>query len=161
MATSVIPLLIDALFTQATSTLTDRLVTDGYGATNDYNPNVLMVGVDDPDDRASATSSDTEQSMATMGTPRSRDQQGSITCAALSWRGDTDQKAARDAAYATLAAVENLLRADPTLGVGQPGRVVCQLGDERLSQNQYAATDDTAGGVDALVIFTVNFRARI
>lgn len=161
MATSVIPTLLDALVTQATAALPDRLVVDGFGVTSDYNPNVLMVGVDDPGQADSAQSSDSSQSMATTGTPRSRTQTGSVTLAALSWRGDVDQKAARDAAYATLAAVENLLRTDPTLGIAAPGRMTCQLGDERLSQNQYAATDDTAGGVDALLIFTITFIARL
>lgn len=161
MGTSVIPALIDALVTQSTSALPDRLVVDGYGATSDYNPNVLMVGVDDPGESSSAQSSDADQEMATTGTPRSRTQAGSVTLAALSWRGDVDQKAARDAAYATQAAVENLVRADPTLGIATPGRMTCQMGNERLTQNQYAATDDTAGGVDALLIFTVTFTARI
>lgn len=161
MGTSVIPALIDALVTQSTSALPDRLVVDGYGATSDYNPNVLMVGVDDPGESSSAQSSDADQEMATTGTPRSRTQTGSVTLAALSWRGDVDQKAARDAAYATQAVVENLVRADPTLGLATPGRMTCQMGNERLTQNQYAATDDTAGGVDALLIFTVTFTARI
>lgn len=161
MATSVVPALIDALVTQATAALPDRLVVDGYGVTSDTNQNVLMVGVDDPDSGQSANSQTGEQTMATMGTPRSRDEEGDVTCAALSWNGNTDQKAARDAAYATVAAVETILRADPTLGVGQPGRVVCQLGGHTLSQNQYADTDTQAGGCDALVIFTVHFKARI
>ena len=69
-----------------------------------------------------------------MAVPRhrpARDQTGSVTCAALSWNGDADQKAARDAAYAVVAAVEDLLRTDPTLGVAAPGRSVCQMGPRR------------------------------
>ena len=158
MATSAIPVLIDALVTQATAALTDRLVIDGFGVTDDANPNILMVGVDDPGAQTSAQSSETSQEAATLGTNRSRDQRGAITCAALSWTGDTstsNQKAARDAVYATLAAVENILRTDPSLGVTGFPLLVCQLGDERLSQNQYE------DGCDALLIFTVNFRARL
>jgi hypothetical protein len=161
MATSPIPTLIDALFTQATAALPDRLVVDGFGATNDYNSNVLMVGVDDPDATSSARSVDTGQSPGPMATTRPRDEQGSITCAALSWTGSTDQKAARDAAFATLAAVENLLRADPTIGVTGYRRLVLSIGSLSLSQNQYAATENTAGGVDALLIFNVDYIARI
>lgn len=161
MATSAIPVLIDALVTQARASLPNCLVIDGFGVTNDANPNVLMVGVDDPDSQSAADSTDSAQEMATAGTPRTRDQQGTITCAALSWNGGGNQKAVRDAAYATLAAVENLLRLDPRLGLTSFPLLVCQLGDDRLSQNQYVATDTTTGGVDALVIFTVKFQARI
>lgn len=155
MGTSAIPAIVDALVTQATAGLADRLVVDGYAATDNANPNVLMIGVDNPDTQFAAQSSDTSQDAGPMGTTRPRDQRGSVTCAALSWSGSTDQKAARDAAYATLAAVEALLRADPKLGLSSFPYLVAEMGDERLSQNQY---DD---GVDALLIFSVKFRARL
>lgn len=161
MATSVIPALIDALVTQATTALPTRLVTDGYGITSASNPDVLMVGVDDPDNDTSAQSTDSDQEMATTGPLRTRAQKGSVTLAALSWSGDTDQKAVRDAAYATLGAVETLLRTDPTLGLNVPGRMTVQMGNERLSQNQYTATEDASGGTEALIIFTVTFDGRI
>lgn len=161
MGTSVIPTVIDALVTQATAALTGVTVLDGYATPDGSASNFLYIGVDDPQTTQAAQTSDTEQTAATMGTPRSRDQRGTVTCAALSWSGGTDQKAVRDAAYATVAAVENLLRADPALGTGMAGRLVCQLGSETLSQNQYQGDDNTAGGCDALVIFTVAFRARI
>jgi hypothetical protein len=162
MSTSAIPTLIDTLFAQATAALPTVLVVDGFGVTNDANPNVLMVGVDDPDNGGtSANSTQSSQEMATAGTPRSRAQSGTITCAALSWSGGSDQKAVRDAAYATVAAVETLLRTDPRLGLSSYPLLVMQMGDDRLSQNQYAATDTTTGGVDALVIFNVDFLVRL
>jgi len=156
MGTSVIPALIDALVTQASAALPAVKVFDGFGVSDSPGTTgTLMVGVDDPDTDQAASSGDGSQSMAVLATTRPRDQVGSLTCAALAWSGSTNQKAARDAAYGIVAAVENLLRADPTLGIGQPGRVVIQMGDDRLSQNQYDK------GCDALVIFTVNFKARI
>ena len=155
MGTSATPLVIDALFNNASAALTDRLVLDGYGVTNASSPNILMIGVDDPDSQVAANSTDAAQEPGPMGTSRPRQQTGSVTCAALSWDGGTDQKVVRDAAYATLAAVENMLRTDPTQGLGQPGYTILQVTEDRLSQNQYE------DGCDALVIFTVTFTARI
>lgn len=159
MASSVVPSLIDALISTATAALPNVDVYDGFGVSEDPG-DFLMIGVDDPDSQAAAFSSDSSQTQATAGTPRSRNQTGAITCAALSWNGNAGnagQKTARDAVYAIQAAVENALRADPTLGVAPPnGQVlVLQIGDERLSQNQYDL------GCDALLIFTVQFEARI
>ena len=155
MAVSIVPALMNALFTQATSALSDRLVSYGLALTDDANQNVLMIGVDDPDGNGPAATSDAAQSMATLGTPRSRDESGVITCSALSWNGNSDQKAALEAAFTTFEAVATLLRTDPTMGVGQPGRVVCQVGDYHLSVNQYDQ------GCDARLTFSVNFTARI
>lgn len=155
MGTSAIPQIIDALFAQATAALTDRLVVDGYGATDNASQNLLLIGVDDPDTTFAAQSTDSTQGAATMAPARSRDQNGTVTCAALSWSGGTDQKAVRDAAYATVAGVETLLRTDPKLGLSSFPYLVAEMGDERLMQNQF---DD---GVEALVIFLVKFRARL
>ncbi len=156
-ATSVTPLIIDSLFTQATAALPDVKVFDGYGITATPGPDILMIGVDDGQATAAATSADSSQTMATAGTPRSRSQNGSINCWALSWTGNAEPKDARDAVYAIQAAVEDILRADPSMGLAQPnGQVfVIQIGDERLSQDQ------TNTGAEALLAFTVNFEARI
>jgi len=157
MATSIVPALIDALFTQASAALPNVRVTDGFEVTTDPGPDKLMIGVDDGNSASAASSSDSSQEQATAGTPRSRNQTGSINCWALSWTGNTTAKDARDAVYATQAAVENILRADPTLGIPRPnGQVlVIQLGDEHLTQDQ---TDD---GAQALLTFTIQFEARI
>lgn len=155
MSTSATPKAIDALFTNATAALSGTLVIDGYGVTDSANPNILMIGVDNPDNGQAANSSQATQSPGPMATLRPRDQSGSVTCAALSWSGGTNQKTVRDAAYTTLAAVENMLRTDPTQGVGLPGYSIFQVTDEALYQNQYE------DGVDALVVFTVTYTARI
>jgi hypothetical protein len=155
MAVSIVPALIDAIVTQATAALSDVLVLDGFGVSDAPAPDLLMVGVDDGESTVAATSTAVSQTMATLGTARSRDQQGQVWCWAYSWNGNTDQKAARDSVYTTFEAVADLCRTDPTFGVGLPGRVVCQIGDENLSQDQ----DES--GAKALLIFSVNFTARI
>lgn len=155
MATTVIPVLIDALVTQATTALPNVNVFDGYGVTDDPG-DFLMVGVEDPDATDSASSADSSQSAATMGTPRTRDETGSISCVALSWNGNADQKAARDAVFAITEAVASLCRSNPSLGVAAGGLVVTGFGaDQRLLQNQ------DENGTEAAVIFTISFRARI
>jgi hypothetical protein len=155
MSTSVVPALIDALVARCDAALSAVSVYDGYGVTD--NPgDFLMVGVEDPDSQDSASSSDASQEVATMGTNRSRDERGTVSCVALSWNGDGDQKAARDRVYATTAAVESLLRANPDLGIPGYALVVTGFGaDQRLMQNQ-----DT-DGAEAAVFFTVRFRARL
>lgn len=155
MSVSTIPALIDALVAQATTALAGTAtVYDGYPDTKDPSA-FLAVGVDDPESQASASSVSGQQSMATMGTDRSRDEVFSLTCAAYAWNSDADQKAARDDAAAILEAVATLLRADPTMGVGLPGRVVCQIDTVSLSQ------DKNANGADALFIFAIANKARI
>lgn len=158
-ATSVTPSIIDALFAQATSALPDVLVFDGYGLSDDPGPDILMIGVDDGRSTSAATSGTSSQSQATAGTPRSRDQNGSLNCWALSWTGNDAAKDARDRVYAIQAAVETILRADPQLGIPRPnGQVlVIQIGDETFSQDNSAED----GGWEALLAFTINFEARI
>jgi len=157
MATSVVPLIIDALFDQATTALPDVAVFDGFQLTNTPGPDILMIGVDDGQSTSAATTSESSQTMATAGTPRSRTQTGSINCWALSWTGNATPKSARDRVYAIQAAVENILRADPSMGLAQPnGQVfVIQIGDERLMQDQEGS------GAEALLTFTIAFEARI
>ena len=155
MSTSVVPKIVDALVAQADAALASVNVFDGFGTSGEPG-DFLMVGVDDPDGLGSTFSADASQSAATMGNPRRRDESGAVTCVALSWNGNTDQKAARDAAFATVAAVETFLRLDPSLGVTAAGLVVVEMGDNlRLMQNQ----DES--GAEAAVIFEVRFRARL
>lgn len=152
MSTSVVPALVDALVTQATAELPDIQVYDGFGISEDPG-DFLMIGVEDPDNENAAFSADWSQSWAGLGN-HARDEEGTITCAALSWNGDANQKAARDGVFATLAALETLLREDPTLGVITTGWV--QMGGSlQLSQAQSEA------GADALLVFQVHFKARI
>lgn len=155
MATSQIPAIIDALVTAATAALPSVDVYDGFGNTEDPG-NYLMVGVEDPNVTDAAFAASSSQSPATMSTSRSRDEAGSITCAALSWNGDDDPKAARDSAFATAAAVATLLRTTPGLGIAAGGMLVTSYGEQQsLSQNR------TEDGAMALLIFSIQFRARL
>lgn len=154
MATSVVPALIDALVSTATTALPNTLVFDGIGVTDDPG-NFLMIGVEDPDIEGAAFSSDAKQAWANANYS-TRDEEGEITCAALSWNGNGYEgvKAARDGAYAIAAAVENLLRANPSLGVD--GLLWTGFG----SSSQLSQAQDSQGA-SALLVFRINFRARI
>lgn len=154
-ATSRVPAVIDALLATAKNAagLTDVLVLDGFGLTEEPG-DFLMVGVDDPDRTDAAASASSEQEWA-HANHTDRDERGAITCAALSWNGDANQKAARDAAYAITAALEDSLRADPTLG-GVDGLLWTGFGQS----SQLTQTQDDQGAL-ALIVFTVAFRARI
>lgn len=151
MATSVVPALIDALVSGARAALTDRIVYDGFGISNDPGE-FLMVGVsDDGPDASRAVSSHQEWANANH---TARDEEGDITCMAVSWNGDADQKAARDGAYATKAAVENMCRTNPSLGLDNVLWTSAGT-DENLEQNQ-----DDAGAL-AILTFTIAYQARI
>jgi len=157
LATSIVPVLVDALVAQATAALPDAMVFDGFGLSQDPGPDILMIGVDDGRSTSAATSGSSNQDQAASGATRPRNQKGSINCWALSWNGNATTKDARDSVYALQAAVENILRADPNLGIPRSnGQVlVAQLGAESLQQDQ------SENGAEALLTFTVDFEARI
>lgn len=151
MATSAIPSVIDALVAIGQS-VESVVVIDGFGTTDDPG-DFLMIGVDDPDNEGSAQSADSQQNWASNN-PGSVDESGQVTCAALSWNGDSDPKAARDAAFATCGALAVAIRNNPTLGL--PTLLWARYGTQQtLTQNQ----DDN--GAMAIVVFQVYFRARI
>lgn len=152
--TSVVPDLIDALVSLSPAYLpSGALVYDGFGVSMDPGTSYLMVGVENPEASNETYAADYHQKWANTGNLR-RDEDGFILCAALAWDGDAVMKDARDAAYAVVGGVENLLRNNPTLGVsnvlwtGFGGRV-------QLTQNQ------AQNGAIATVLFRVNFRARL
>lgn len=155
MATSVLPAVIDALVTLADAALSSVEVYDGIGASNDPG-DFLMVGVEDPDIESAAFSADVQQERLAMA--GARKEAGTVTCCALSWNGDASnagQKAARDAAFATVAAVETILRTtSPTLGVS--GVLKTEFGD-RITVSQ--AQD--ASGASCMAIFSVAYLAQI
>lgn len=153
MATSAIPAVIDALVTLARS-VEGVTVYDGLGTLGEVG-DFLMVGVDDPNTPNEAQSADSQQDWASSN-PSSIDEVGQITCAALSWNGDTDQKAARDAAFATCNALATAIRSNPTLSL--PTLLWARYGkSQALTQN----IDSDTGATEAMVVFSVYFRARI
>lgn len=154
MGTSIVFDLIDALNDRWTSALTGINVIDGTGMTDDPG-DFLMVGVEDPDTDTYADSAESVQSWAGLGA-RHRDEEGTVTCCALSWNGDANQRAARQAVKATLAAVENDLRSDPNLGGVVPGLLWTGFGT-RLNLSQIQSET----GAAALGFFQIQFKARI
>jgi hypothetical protein len=153
MAVSVVPALIDALFTRATEALPDTVVYDGYGVSEDTG-DYLMIGVDDPDGPDWARSANVSRDWAETGLEAGVNEEGDITCAALSWNGDAEQKAARDAVYAIAEGLAAICRPDPTLGL--PTLLwVLYAGQSSLMQNQ------NEYGAVALLEFQLHFRAFI
>jgi len=156
VATSVVPALIDALVTQATAALPTKMVSYGSGVTDDPG-DYLMVGISDPDNTDDfVDSADAEGTWAGLGN-HARDQRGNIWCVAASTNGDASnagQKAAVDAAYATVAAVDTLVRNSPTLGILVGGWAI-HGSSERLSMSQ------DHHGARARVAFQIAFKARL
>lgn len=155
MATSVIPSVIDALLAAARTALPGTNVFDGYGVTDDPG-DFLMIGVVDPDSGTDATASTSQQSWATV-TGGARDEMGDVTCVALSWNGNADAKAARDAAFSTCNALQLAIRPTGQAGnLSVPGVLWLSYGETtQLLQDQ------GENGAVAKVIFTVHFRARV
>lgn len=153
MATTVLPAVIDALVTKAKANLASVNVYDGFGVTADPGTDYVMVGVDDPDANDAGAAAEVQQGWANANYT-ARDEDGVIACAAVSWNGDSDAKAARDSAFATVNAFETFLRSDPTLGLAN--LLWAEFGSHMsLSQDQSQA------GATALVIFRIHYRARI
>ena len=156
MATTVVPALIDAIVAFATEALPDLIVYDGLGASDDPG-DFLMVGVSDPEIESADTGADAQQDWATVGRQGARSEQGEVTCVALSWNGGSGnaaQKQARDAAYATVAAVEDFCRDDPTL------EVPTLLWNSALTSHSLLQNQDELGTL-AMVTFRIAFQARI
>jgi hypothetical protein len=105
----------------------------------------LFIGAIPDDD----TSADAQQERNTAGTGRVEDLLAH--CTAYARDGAGSAKTARDAALAIVAAVEQVIRGDQTLGGAVAISRVAQV--DRLDQLQ------TTDGADCLVLFTVAARA--
>jgi hypothetical protein len=160
MGTSAIPAALDGLLELSRNaavvggTLDGVIVFDGPPVGEGSDELELYIG-DDPDDETAGISG--TQDFASLG-GNAKDETFSIYCTAVSRSGDTDMRAERARAFATLAAVEQLLRqgvpgADPRLG----GAVLWSGvgGDIRCTQLQ------TTKGAYVEVGFNVVCRARI
>jgi hypothetical protein len=110
---SALPAVMDALIAGAGGALPNIQVEDGFGISGEPG-DFLMLGADDPDNEDAAAAFEVQQSRLAMGGARL--EEGTIFCVALSWNGDGNQKAARDACFDTVAGVEDYLRANNTLG---------------------------------------------
>lgn len=151
MPASVVPALIDALVTNfAAAGIT---TFDGFGVSEAPGLTYVLVGVDDPDSDSMGFAADAHQQWANAN-HTTRDETGEIICASVAWNGESDQKAARDAAYATLDTIAALLKANPSQGV--PQLLWTSFGTRvQLSQDQ------NEKGANAIAVFRIQYRARI
>lgn len=153
MPTSVVPALLDALVTQTRAALPAVTVLDGPEVTGIAPGLFLLIGVDDLEAESGGFAVEARQEWANAnGT--ARDESGDITCTALGWNGDGDQKAARDAVYGAVDALADLLRANPALDVD--GLLWTSFGS--MSQLTQAQGDT---GAIAQLTFRINYRARL
>lgn len=151
MATSVVPAVLDALYDLAKNALPDIIVQDGMDVTDDPG-DYLMVGIQDPEAEVpvAATSSETQQA---FGSTKPRQETGVVYLTAFSWNGDGDQKAARDAVYATAGALADLLRPN---ALAVAGVMTAGYGESTTYRQ-----GPTTFGVAAELLFSVEFRAVI
>lgn len=149
---SVLPDLIDALVERAPEYLpADALVEDGLPTSWNVG-DWLYVGVTDPD-APNPTPAATITQDWPLATATGRDETGTLTCVAYVERGDTSMKDCRDAAFAILGAVMDLLRDDVRLGV--LGMVRTSFAGLDLDQGQ------TPDGAVCIVTFRIDYKARI
>jgi hypothetical protein len=168
MTTSRIPAVIDylvGLFQNAT-TLGGPLVNgqqtgsvnviDGSAVTADPGPLALWVGCGDIGatiaDAATAT-----QSWAALGR-MARDEQLTIFCTAQAWSGSDDVRVLRLAAAGVVAAVEDLVRGDASLG-----GVVSVPGNAAVTGAQWQQGPGLSGdrGMAVRITFEITAQARI
>lgn len=149
MAGSRVPEVLDALTTrlQADVELAGVQVVDGPAVTETSSPDWLIVGYDaDQDgDFQAAQAVGGWTSLAT-----GREEQFQVTVAAIAGRGDTDVRAARTRAYEIGHRVDELLAADP--GIGLPS-LEAAVEATTLQQTQ------TGQGVQVRLLLTVAGRA--
>lgn len=154
MAGTVVLDLLDALVREYRLALPTVTVFDGHGITEDSFDNFVMVGVGDPHSDSPPTSGESEQEWAGLGAKRS-DEEGTITCCAVSWNGESEGLGkARAEMRSMLDALAAVHVADPTLGVGP---VMWTRFGGRTTTTQIQADD----GSSLVQYFEIKFKARV
>jgi hypothetical protein len=150
---SVIPDLIDALIAHAKAlpTLANIIVTDAVDLSQS-NETRLMVGVSDPDSVNPQSSAQADQ-VWPNAVPTGRDESGFITCAVSGSCGDDDPKIIRDEVFMVAGEVQTMLRTSIQQAVA--GLMWTSYGSQTFEQWR------TSRGIEALLVFHVNFKARI
>lgn len=154
MSSAAYPTVVTALVTAVTTAVgSSARVVRGFDLSDDP-ADVVLIGVPNPGDVNAIAAGSLNQSPATLGTPRSRDEEGSIYGVVMARNGQGDQAAACNAAFGYLASIESSLRTDPALGVTSFAYLVAQLsiGD---------VFEDQVDGATTAVSFTVTYKARI
>lgn len=153
--TSTIPAAIDALVTMLTVrpalAVPGTLVVDGYPANARSIKQLITIG-----GQVDATATGTQEFASLGARRRTEDYTIRVYCSAV----DADQKKARDAAFALMAEVEDLLRTDPTLG-GVTSMYAEAGGDVVLDQSSEDPDTMPSGGRWAAVSFDVHVVNRI
>lgn len=165
MAVAAMPAVLLALVSQSTAAIQAKIDADeidrrvvrlgGIGPTDDPGPHFLDIGRNDPAVTDLFDPGQHGQTMATCGTARTRDEDGTINCVATSWNGDMDTEQAMADAFDTLEVVSAVLRSDPSLGITGYQQLSCEI---QSVTPEFAPFD---GGVDCAVVFTVHYTARI
>jgi hypothetical protein len=154
MTTSRVPALIDYLVNAFTSAATlgaatpPVLVFDGPPTTADPAPLALYVGVDDVFTDQAPISATSEQ--IRQGAAQHRQETTSIHCAAVAWAGTDDMRIVRTAAFAILAAVEDLIRTNTDKFGGNVSFQLPGVSGITLQQSN-------AEGTTVQVAFTITF----
>lgn len=149
---TVVPSLIDALVISARNALPDAvLVMDGDTALNTPD-DFVIIGTGDVDSEGRANAATSRQEWANANYT-AKDETGSILCAASSYNGDGSIPDARASTFALMFGIEDMLRANPSLGLDR--LLWAHLGDFDYDQWQ---SDSGAAG---LLLFRIDYRARI
>ncbi|MEU2340064.1 hypothetical protein ABZ608_42165 [Streptomyces sp. NPDC013172] len=153
MGTSRVPDLIDALVPRlaASSDLADVKVVDGPLVTDSAALEWLFVGYDG-DNEGDFIAATAQQEWAGLGAKK-KNEDITLTCAIVVERGSTEVRSCRSRTYEIFAAVENVLRADPSLGFSTP--TVCAVTEHTFHQAQ------TPEGIQGRLPFTVTCTTRI
>lgn len=152
MSSSRAPAAVDALVAALTGAALSFPVWDGPVLSGDYSDGAFIGYDGDPlgERRSMSTTAD----WAGIGA-RKRNEITDILCAAVAVSGDGIPKDARDRAYAILAAVETVLRTDPSLAQ-TPTPFVASISTHELMWDWL----ETAG-LQARLTFTVHVETRI
>jgi len=155
---AVIGYLIDTFTAAATLGAASPAVSIRCGPelSGDFSQFALFVGVDDPtliEQGSPPTGATSNQTWVGMGA-RTRDEDLSIYCTAEAWSGDTGIRAAMDAVYGIVAAVETLLLADVYMGG-------FALFEAPGSTGHTLKWQQGEGGLAAHVSFRIDAKARL
>lgn len=148
---TIVPALMDALVLAARDVLPDADVLDG-DAVIETADDFVMIGVGDIDSENRTTAATSRQAWANANYT-AVDETGQVLCAASSFNGDNDIPRARRDTFALMRAIEDMLRADP--GMGLDGLLWARLGD--FDYDQWQSETGAAG----LLIFRIDYQARI
>ncbi|MFD4343406.1 hypothetical protein ACFWQ6_00740 [Streptomyces coelicoflavus] len=147
MAPSRVPELIDNVLAalKLSPELAKVKLVDGPLVSDSAASEWVFVGYDgDPNGEYSTAS--TSQTWAGLGA-KAKNEDISLTCAVLVRRGSTDVRACRRRTFEIFAAVEAVVRADPSLGMPPP--TVCSITDTAFF------TEQTDRGIQGRLPFTL------